>query len=305
MNRFIRAGALALCILLTAAACTVANAASDEVTVCQNGGPFDNNKVRSVLDPGDHSNNEGANTTCHSFPVSTRIYSASSDDGSDGGPLSCTTSDGVIMTIDVSVRFTLNTESHDQIIESFNNVLKRYEAWDDAGWNRMLRDTIRRELDSQVESTCRQFEGRELQTDEEGLAAVQQALKDDLRNRINDNVGTKLFCGPGVPYGDDACPELTMSVTRMVAANENTRNAFEAQVREEANTRAAEQRIQTANADAQAIQAQAAAIEEAGDGYVNLQLIELCAAHPEACPTLWVLPSGSSPGINVPAPNGG
>ena len=113
----------------------------------------------------------------------------------------------------------------------------------------------------------------------------------------------RLFCGPGVPYGDEACPELTVSITRMIADSEETRDSFESLVREEANTRAAEQRIDTANADAQAIQAQADAIEQAGEGYVNLQLIELCRQHPDACPTLWVLPSGSdAPGINVGAP---
>lgn len=285
-----------------AVGCTIANAKSDEFTVCRNGGPFDNNNIRSILPPGEHSNNEGVSTTCYSFPANTRIYTASGDRGADGRSLSCTTSDAVQMKIAVSVRFTLNTESNEIIRKEFNEVLSRYEAWDDTGWDNMLRDTIRRELDARVEQLCRQHTGRDLATGEDALSEVRDALKDGLGNDINDNVGVRLFCGPGVPYGSDDCPPLNVSVTRIVAAEAQTRDAFESLVREEAETRAAEQRIQTADAEAQAIEAQAQAAAEAGGNYVNLQLIQMCAEHPDACPTLWVLPSDGGVTVTNPAP---
>lgn len=275
---------------------------SDRVTVCRNGGPFDDNRVRQIIDPGEGPTLTGLNTDCFSYPVSTRIYTASSDDGADGPALACTTSDAVGIKMAVSVRFTLNTESHDLITDEFNEVLNRYDAHSDEGWDRLLQDTIRRELDSQVERTCRDFEGREMASGGEALQAVQTALASNLRERVNENVGVTLFCGPGVPYGGAECPELTVSVTRIVPTEDATRVAFEALVREEANTRAAQQAIRTAEAQAESIRAQAEAAAQAGDDYVRLQLIELCRDHPDACPTLWVLPSGEGLDITAPAP---
>lgn len=293
---------IAALMVVGVVACT--SSSSNEVTVCRNGGMFDNNRIRTVLDPGEGPDNVGLNTHCYSFPVSTRIYDASGSDDADRGPLTCTTSDAVAIRMSVAVRFTLNTDDaddHAQIKESFNEVLDRYDAHTDEGWDRMLDATIGRELDSQVESICRDYTGRVLATQSSALSTVQSALRDNMRNRINENVGTKLFCGPGVPYGDEACPELTVSVTRIVADSEATREAFEAEVREEANTRAATQQVQTAEAQAESIRAQAAAAAEAGDNYVNLQLIRLCEDHPDACPTLWVLPSGAG-NLTIPTP---
>lgn len=279
----------------------LAQSPSDRVAVCRNGGPFDDRDVRQIIDPGQGPANVGLYTDCFTYPVSTRIYTASSDEGADGPALSCTTSDAVGIKMAVSVRFTLNTESHDLIEREFNEVLNRYDAHTDDGWDRLLQDTIRRELDSQVERTCRDYEGREMASGGQALQDVQDALGANLRDRINRNVGVTLFCGPGVPYGGDECPELTVSVTRMVPTEGATREAFEALVREEANTRAANQQVETAEANARAIEAQAAAAASAGESYVRLQLIELCRDHPDACPTLWVLPSGEG-GVNVTAP---
>ncbi len=306
---YMRPGRVAVAALLALAAValpilawtSLESSPSDRVTVCRNGGPFDDHRVRQIIDPGEGPALTGLLSDCFSYPVSTRIYTASSDDGADGAALSCTTSDAVGIKMAVSVRFTLNTESHDLIEQEFNEVLNRYDAHTDDGWDRLLQDTIRRELDSQVERTCRDFEGREMASGGEALQAVQTALAANLRERVNQNVGVTLFCGPGVPYGGAACPELTVSVTRIIPSEEATRVAFEALVREEANTRAANQSVETAEANARAIEAQAQAASNAGESYVRLQLIELCRDQPEACPTLWVLPEGDA-NLTIPTP---
>lgn len=296
---------LLLCVLLVGALAACASSASDEVTVCKNGGPFDGKDVRMVVDPGQGPEAKGLFTDCFSYPVSTRIYAAGSDDGADRGPLTCTTSDAVAIRMAVSVRFTLNTESHELIEQEFNEVLNRYDAHTDEGWDRMLDATIGRELDSQVEATCRSYTGRELTSGEDSLAEVQSALAANLRNRINDNVGVTLFCGPGVPYGEDDCPELTVSVTRLIADSEATREAFESEVRAEAETRAAQQEIRTAEARAESIEALNEALAGAGENYVLLELIRACQEAPESCPALWVVPSGTgAPQLTAPGPQG-
>jgi len=203
------------------------------------------------------------------------------------------------MTVEATARFTLNTESHAQIEESFNAILNRYDAHTEDGWDKMLDNTIGQEFDAQIESTCRNYNGRAMASDPEILTSVQDALARNLRNRINDSVGTDLFCGPGVPYEAD-CPELTVSVTRIIASSEATRASFEREVQAEAETRAAQQEVRTAEARSEAILAQAQAAAQAGDNYVMLQWIQLCNEHPEACPQTLIVPSNVGTNINIP-----
>jgi len=283
---------------------TWASVGESHVMVCRNGGMFDDKSVRAIVDPGGGRQFMGLATNCFEYPTSTRIYDASSAEDADRGPLTCTSRDAVAMRVAAAARFTLNTESHEQIRESFNEVLDRYDAHTDDGWLDMLHATIGRELDAQIESTCRRYTGREMASDEDVLAEVADSLSAGLRTRVNNNVGTDLFCGPGVPYGDVACPEITVSVTRMIADSDATRNAFELEVRAEAETRAAQQEVATAEARAEAVEALNEALANSGENFVLLELIRACQENPQVCPQLWVLDSNSG-GITIPAPTPG
>jgi hypothetical protein len=111
-----------------------------------------------------------------------------------------------------------------------------------------------------------------------------------------------LFCGPNHEYGTEDCPEFSTSVGRIVPANEDTADAFEAPEREEAETRAAEQRVDTAREEARAVEELNAALANAGDDYVLLQMVQACVEKPEACPAFWIVPQGQDVNITTPAP---
>ena len=93
-----------------------------EVAVVRNGGLFDNNKVRQVIDPASSLTNTGLWSKVHRYPAQQRFYKISADSTqSDSGQVdkvNTPTSDGVSVGIEGTIYFSL-TRNHD--------LLKRFD----------------------------------------------------------------------------------------------------------------------------------------------------------------------------------
>jgi hypothetical protein len=310
-TRRARWGVILILLALVAAGCTYSSTAADETAVCVGGGPIEGKGVKQVLSPDSGNTFVGMMDSCHTYPTSLRVYDASSEEGADGDPIVAPSSDGVEMQFSVRVRFKLNTgeceisggdgDETEPCIQQFHEeVGNRYGASggeDSDGWDRMLAAVFRGELDTTIQRIARQHSAVSLAFDGETLNSVEEELQDGLRTQINESVDGQFFCGPGHEYGGDSCPEFEASITVIRPHREETRTAFEAVQQEAARTRAAEQQIDTATAEAQARQI----VQQSLEGG-NSEALVLLEAIESGSIQFWVIPSDGGLSLTTPTP---
>src|SRR6476660_9860198 len=84
------------------------------VAVVRNGGPFDNNRIRQVIQPASNLTWTGLWSSVHDYPAQQRFYTCSSDpregDRSGVDVINVPSQDGVDLGIEGTIYFTLNTD---------------------------------------------------------------------------------------------------------------------------------------------------------------------------------------------------
>lgn len=135
----------------------------DAQSVCLSygGGPVESNHFQGTFGPSSGTRLNGAFDKWFTYPVSVRAYSVSSAAGeagekgvSAGGEeqrsdaitsIPATTRDRINVDWQVTVYFKLNTN----LLRPFHEQLGlRYKAYDDRGWELMLRQTFRKQLET-------------------------------------------------------------------------------------------------------------------------------------------------------------
>lgn len=127
------------------------------VAVVRNGGPFDDNKIRDVIQPASSRKTEGLLSQVHNYPASQRFYTIAASGGDRSGVdvFTSSTSDGVTVGLEGSVQFTLNTDSN--TLKKFDDKFgtrtypsvdgNSYHPWDgDKGWSTFLDNVFRRQV---------------------------------------------------------------------------------------------------------------------------------------------------------------
>jgi regulator of protease activity HflC (stomatin/prohibitin superfamily) len=178
-----------------------------EVAVVRNGGVFDNNRIRQIIDPGSSMTWTGWGSTSHKYPAQQRFYTITSDEkrGERGGVdvVTVPSSDGVNMGIEGTLYFSLNTDH--ATLKEFDDKFgtrkftgpdgtARY-AWDqDAGWSAFLDQIIRPVIDNDLRTQINSFRCAELvsscalvQNASAQLAAQQKPVAGQAQNN-NGNI---------------------------------------------------------------------------------------------------------------------
>jgi regulator of protease activity HflC (stomatin/prohibitin superfamily) len=146
-----------------------------EVAVVRNGGPFDNNRIRQIIDPASGLTWIGLASKAHKYPAQQRFYTITSDAqrGERGGVdvVTVPSSDGVNMGIEGTLYFALNLD-HDTL-KAFDNKFgtrkfrgldgtSRY-TWDgDDGWSGFLDQIMRPVIDNDLRTQVNSFRCAEL-----------------------------------------------------------------------------------------------------------------------------------------------
>ncbi|MQY07370.1 SPFH domain-containing protein [Actinomadura macrotermitis] len=146
-----------------------------EVAVVRNGGFFDNNKIRQLIDPGSGRTWVGLYSTVHKYPAQQRFYTITSDakKGERTGVdvVTVPSSDGVSMGIEGTLYFTLNLDH--QALRAFDDKYgtrkfrggdgeTRY-AWEgDEGWSGFLDQIVRPVIDNDLRGQINSFRCAEL-----------------------------------------------------------------------------------------------------------------------------------------------
>lgn len=156
----IAAFAVFIALLVVVTSITFVRTDGGHVAVVRNGGPLDNNKIRSVVQPASSRKYEGMLSLKHEYPASQRYYTIAADAGGDRPGVdvfTSSTSDGTTVGLEGTVQFTLNTDEvalkkfDDRfgtrtfpVAGSPNELIHPWEG--DKGWSTFLDAVVRRQV---------------------------------------------------------------------------------------------------------------------------------------------------------------
>jgi hypothetical protein len=234
----------------------------DKIGLHYSGGPIEGQKFQKIIEPGSGNRFLGLADKLVLLPVTQRDYTASSDDGSDGGPIVAPARGGVEMQFEVGAYFTLNT-SPDVVRRFYERVCIKFGCTSDDGWDEMLKTNFRRPIEQAIQQSIREFTVNELyagsadgavETEDQATAILEQVqdqVAADLKENINRVLGGDYFCGPTFDRSEpDDCPDFEFQITSAIPTSETVRAAF-------AENAASQQKVVTAQNNAAAAEAEA------------------------------------------------
>lgn len=203
-----------------------------EVGVVRNGGWFDNNKIRQVIQPGSNLTWTGFWSTTHKYPAQQRYYTITADPQRGGRPgidvVQTPSADGVELGIEATIYFTVNLDA--STMRSFDDKFGtrqflgadgtlRY-AWEGVnGWNTFFDAAVRPIIENDLRIQVNNFRCAELvsscalvqngtnptstpastattangQQNNSNIARVQSAINDTLPGDLKSNLGGDFF----------------------------------------------------------------------------------------------------------------
>jgi regulator of protease activity HflC (stomatin/prohibitin superfamily) len=242
-----------------------------EVAVIRDGGPFDDNKVRQVIDPGSGLTWTGLWSSTHSYPAQQRFYTITADAkrattlGVD--VVTVPSSDGVNLGIEGTLYFTLNLDHG--TLKTFDDKYgtrtfrgqddSALYPWDgDEGWTAFFGQAVRPVIDnalrtqigglrcSELVPSCSLLESSTLKAQDSNanIVKVQNAVNASLARDLPQTLGGDFFSGLRFTLARVTLPaEVQQAIDRSLAANAavSEAQAKVAQARAEADANRARQ----------------------------------------------------------------
>ncbi|MBN6052151.1 SPFH domain-containing protein [Nonomuraea sp. RK-328] len=216
------------------------------VAVVRDGGPFDDNKVRQVIDPASGLTWTGWWSSTHSYPAQQRFYTITADPkratnlGVD--VVTVPSSDGVNLGIEGTLYFTLNLDH--ETLKTFDDKYgtRTFRAQDDAslypwdgdeGWSAFFGQAVRPVIDNALRSevgamrcaelvpSCSLLESTALkpQSSNTNLVKVQNAVNATLARELPGTLGGDYLTGLRFTLARVTLPaEVQKAVDRSLAA---------------------------------------------------------------------------------------
>jgi hypothetical protein len=178
-----------------------------EVGVVRNGGWFDNNRVRQVIQPGSGLTWTGLYSITHKYPAQQRFYTITADSkrGERTGVdvVNTPSNDGVEMGIEGTIYFTLNLDPKAMAV--FDNKFGtrqfrgidgglRYAYDGDEGWSSFLDAIVRPVIDNDLRIQINSFRCAELVS---SCALVQNGAQSGAQSGATQNAGATVAAGGG------------------------------------------------------------------------------------------------------------
>jgi hypothetical protein len=188
----------------------------------------------------------------------------------------------------VAVYFKLNT---DELRDFHEQLGLRYKAYTTDGWNALIRDTFRQQIENALQEETRKVAVADLVGDADLLVQLQDNVQTKLTQRLEDALGEQFFCAPTFrPNGD--CGDPTF-VIKKIDIPTSVAKAFE-------DVRTSDIQVQTKENEVRQREAEARAIEALG---LSGQEYDILKAIESGKITFWVL-NGDS-GITITGPDTG
>jgi regulator of protease activity HflC (stomatin/prohibitin superfamily) len=191
--------------------------------------------------------------------------------------------DRVPVEYQVAVYFKLDS---DRLREFHEQLGLKYKAYTSSGWDKLIRDTFRQQIESSLQVETRRYDVADLYANADLLGQIQNEVQRSLKQRLVNALGADYFCGPTFrPGGKCAAPRF---VVKAIDLPKDVVKAFQDNRTSEVQILTKQNEIQQRQAEAQAI----AALNISGQDYVLLRGIE------QGQIKFWVIPQGT--GVDLP-----
>jgi regulator of protease activity HflC (stomatin/prohibitin superfamily) len=286
-------GVLVLLALVPTAAAGLKKTPRDRVGISYGGGPFEGTHFQRIVQPGSSLFWNGFFDPLYLYPADQQNYIISKNKAEGRKAtesVKAPSKDRVLVEFQVATYFKLNTDR----LQAFHEQLGlKYKAYTSSGWDNLIRDTFRQQIENALQEETRRSEVADLYGDADLLVAVQQRVQATLSQRLRDALGGQFFCAPTfVPGGECDDPVF---VVKSIDIPDQVAKAFESNRTSQVQILTKQNEVLQRQAEAEGIRALSDALATAGQDYVLLKAIESGKIN------FWVLPSDA--GVTLAAPN--
>lgn len=310
-------------VMATGMGACASQAPVDKVGLYYTGGPIQGTHFKKLIKPGSGNTFLGFQDTVKWLPTGQRNYivSKNANEGDRKGSdfIQVPALGGVLMDFEVSVYFKLNTscvkpsDPHQCVVRQFwEQIGNRLDADTNDGWDKMLDQFFRKQIESAMQEKVRQFDAGQLYANQQGvgntaknasdiLLDVQNQIAGGLTDRINTVLGGPFFCGPDFDRNTGKCGPMQFVINSAVPHDQNTVGSFEAIRRSQNDILTAQNDAQKNKAEAEGTQAAQNALTNLSPSYIELlkaQAMKECADK-QGCQLIIV--NGNGAGVNVNA----
>ena len=264
----------------------------DQVGLSYGGGPIEGAHFQQVVTPGHGLFFNGIADKLYLYPVTQRNYiiSKRAGEGDIGEQdfVRAPSKDRIPADFEVAVYFKLNT---DKVKEFHEQIGLKYRAWEEAGWDKMLRDSFRQQIEFAMQRESRKYDVGDIYANAAVLKSIQIDVGTVLKENVSEVLGDDYFCGPTFRGG--SCPQFTF-VLKHVDIPEDVRKAFEENRTSQIAVLTKMNEVEQREQEAEAIRKLTAALRD--PNYVLLRAVESGKV------TFWVIPQGSDFTLQAPPP---
>jgi regulator of protease activity HflC (stomatin/prohibitin superfamily) len=279
----------------------------DKVLLHYSGGPTQGTHFKEIVSPGSSTSFYGLLEHFYFLPATQRNYiiSKNADEGDrhHADSIQSPSKDGVNFDFQLAVYFKLNTQPA-VVKQFFEQICLKYHCWDlsaDGGWDHMLNDTLRQQIENALQIESRRYSTDDLANNPDVIARIQTSIGTDLKDRFNRVLGGEFFCGPTYDrQRSGVCPDFNF-VMKKPEAPQNIRDHYAAVKAAQISIQEAQAEALKKKAEAEGDAARQAALQGAPElsaaqlRYLEVQAEQSCASNSNC--TLVVTPGGTN--INV------